>query len=284
MANGAPDTYVSLTGEREDRRLDFQNRALARFDADVYARALGKSDCPAVLDVGCGSGGMLRSVLPKGQTCRLVGVDEMGRQLELARRAFPDAVFVEADVEADSFVSRVREAMAGVGVDGFDVISCSMVLLHLHDPLRALERLRALMAPGAAIVVRDVDDGVGFAWPDPDGRFARYFDILGRDARMGDRRFGRKAFALLRRAGYANVRIERQGLTTADVDDPMDLYRMAFPTMLDYVERRHREAPGNDEWARDYAWFRDNIAAIRRAFEADDFVFSPGFMSLTATA
>jgi SAM-dependent methyltransferase len=242
VANGAPDTYVSLTGEREDRRLDFQNRALARFDADVYARVLGKSDCPAVLDVGCGSGGMLRSVLPKGQACRLVGVD------------------------------------------GFDVISCSMVLLHLHDPLRALERLHALMAPGAAIVVRDVDDGVGFAWPDPDGRFARYFDILGRDARMGDRRFGRKAFALLRRAGYANVRIERQGLTTADVDDPMDLYRMAFPTMLDYVERRHREAPGNDEWARDYAWFRDNIAAIRRAFEADDFVFSPGFMSLTATA
>ena len=51
--------YTTLIGVEEDQRLDVQNSVLCHFDRDVYDKVLRKKDCPAILDVGCGTGNMI---------------------------------------------------------------------------------------------------------------------------------------------------------------------------------------------------------------------------------
>ena len=277
-----PSKYTSLTGQQENRRLDIQNRALGHFDRDIYLNILGKYCQPIILDVGCGTGTMMSHILADIPSHFYVGIDKMPQQIELARRNVQDGIFRTADVEREGFLSTMKTIMEECGIKCFDVINCSMVIMHLTDPISVLAHLKPLLGPGGTLIVRDIDDGLQYAWPDAGGRFARLFDIIALDTRMGDRHCGRKIFSYLKNAGFQTVRLNRAGLSTASIDDKLLLYELAIPTLLHYMEQRHLKEPDNAQWKVDYEWFRDNIYAMEQSFHKDDFIFSAGFMNFTA--
>ena len=275
-------SYAQLIGTAEDARLARQNEALRFFDGDVYRRVLGRYDAPVVLEVGCATGDMIAGMTEGVPGCRVFGFDRVQRQVDLATRRHPEGTFAMLDVEGDSFVEDVRAWMGVEGVAGFDVISCSMVVMHLSRPEEALCKLRTLLAEGGTLVVREVDDGLQLAFPDPEGRFGRLFEIFAGDRRMGDRHCGRKVPAYLRAAGFSSVRLERQGLANISLPDGLLLYEMAIPAFLDYARARMEREPDCVAYREDYEWFAANIDAMRACFERDDFLFSTGFISYTA--
>ena len=57
----------------------------------------------AVLDVGCGTGSMLRWARDQGHTGRLVGVDPAGAMLDVARRNAPDIEWFHGDMTTVTF-------------------------------------------------------------------------------------------------------------------------------------------------------------------------------------
>jgi 2-polyprenyl-3-methyl-5-hydroxy-6-metoxy-1,4-benzoquinol methylase len=102
---------------------------------DALPRPVG-----AVLDVGCGSGGVAAGLKRAGAT-RLTGIEVVPEQAELARERYDHVV-----------AAPVEEALAEVH-GPFDTILCLDVLEHLVDPERVMRDLHAVAAPGARLQV-----------------------------------------------------------------------------------------------------------------------------------
>jgi ubiquinone/menaquinone biosynthesis C-methylase UbiE len=130
-------------------------------------RAIGPVDGKRVLEVGCGTGELLRAVARAGRPARLAGLDPDPKMLAQA-----DAKLRGAGVEADL----VRGwAQALPFPDGaFDLVLSSLMLHHLDTPTKrtALGEWRRVLAPGGALVL--VDFGV------PRSRLLRALLLVGR--------------------------------------------------------------------------------------------------------
>ena len=94
-----------------------------------------------VLDLGCGAGDLLASLGPG----RGVGVDFSGEMIRLARSAYPDLEFVEADIED----AEAMEAVTGT----FDYILLSDTIGSLDDCQRTLGALHRLCRRDTRIVI-----------------------------------------------------------------------------------------------------------------------------------
>ena len=131
-----------MTGNIEDLRLHLQNQAVRYFDEDVYHRVFGNYASPLILDVGCGTGDMIVDMTDHNPACRIYGIDLVKRQIELAAERYPQCKFLTADIEQDSFQDDMRSWMESEDIQGFDIINCSMILMHLSDPVNAPEHSR----------------------------------------------------------------------------------------------------------------------------------------------
>src|SRR5690349_20958046 len=108
--------------------------------ADVVAelpRPIGRA-----LDVGCGAGGVGRSLRAVGAT-EVHGIEVNPTAAQLARDSM-DSVF-EGTVEA--------ALLAGEPAGSFDTICCYDVLEHLADPAIVLSGLREMAAEGGRLHV-----------------------------------------------------------------------------------------------------------------------------------
>jgi ubiquinone/menaquinone biosynthesis C-methylase UbiE len=91
----------------------------------------------SVLDVGCGTGDLLRALKPR----RGVGIDLSPRMVEIARGKHPALEFVAGDVERFDFQEQ------------FDYILLSDVVGHLDDVWAAFRNLRRGCHPASRIIV-----------------------------------------------------------------------------------------------------------------------------------
>jgi SAM-dependent methyltransferase len=105
----------------------------------------------AVIDVGCGAGNLLRSVVEKTTPERVVGIDYASAGVRRAKQLVPAGEFL-------------AESLYDVDLDEkFDLVLCTEVLEHLRDPRGAVEVLVRLCARPGAIVIT-VPDGAQDTW------------------------------------------------------------------------------------------------------------------------
>jgi hypothetical protein len=93
----------------------------------------------------------------------------------------------------------------------YDLVHCRFVLMHLPDPLRALQRLAAAVQPGGWLLVEEMDAG-SFGAADPAHPRAAGFDrrmqaVLAalRATGTADSYFGRRLPALVERQGLGEL-------------------------------------------------------------------------------
>jgi 2-polyprenyl-3-methyl-5-hydroxy-6-metoxy-1,4-benzoquinol methylase len=92
-----------------------------------------------VLDVGCGAGGVGRTL--REHATRLVGIELDEQAAALAREVYDEVLIGDVD------------ARLGELEPAFDTILAYDVLEHLANPASVLRRLRAVAAPGALLHV-----------------------------------------------------------------------------------------------------------------------------------
>lgn len=272
--------------EKEDDRLTLQNKLLDRFDNDVYERVIKQYTDPVVLDVGCGTGDMLIPKLRGQGISAFIGIDKSARQILGAQKKHGGSnhYFYEKDVEAESFEADFEEILREHNLGKFDIINVSMLLLHLKDPIRLLTILHGHLADEGTLIIRDIDDGINFAFPDDANAFDRIYSMCDRDEQSGNRRNGRQIYHHLVHAGFSEVTLEHQGLSSAGMSDVQKeaLFRMYFPFTLENAGIMAEKYPRNIAYKEDYLWMRSCFDDIHNLFMNPDFIFSLGFMSYTA--
>lgn len=176
---------------------DRLKRLLQRPKAILLDR-LSVQDARSALDVRCGTGDDIAEMarrMPPGS--EVVGVDSSEAMLAEARRRHsgPDVIFRRGDVLSLPFA------------DGsFEVCRAETVLVHVPDPLRAVEEMARVTWPGGRVGVLEIDEG-SFVLDHPDQRLTQ--TILGAYSdSMACGWAGRQLPRLFRQAGLTGVSVD----------------------------------------------------------------------------
>jgi len=89
-------------------------------------------DYGSVLDVGCGQGSLLATLMPLKPDARYTGVDLSEKAMAVARRRAPQADFATLDVASGHLDRR------------FDLVLCTDVVEHIEDDVAALRNLASM--------------------------------------------------------------------------------------------------------------------------------------------
>ena len=149
-----PDGYVHSRDPNEYQRLRDQALMWQRASEEVLDR-VGLKPGMSCLDVGSGPGAVMRLMADRvGPQGRVTGIEIDGK---LAAQALADlraqggAQFnlIEADVLA-------LDTVPGAP---FDITSCRLFLMHMQDPVAALEKMSFWTKPGGVVVAQEFDFG-----------------------------------------------------------------------------------------------------------------------------
>ncbi len=146
--------------ERVNRTRQFFNGVAEHWD-ELNREVLGDFDlsnavinalpqpCGTAVDLGCGTGGVLKALLEKSQM--IIGVDGSAKMLELCKRRF------EADKLTDDVVSlRIGELRHLPLADKEADFAClNLVLHHLPSPANSLAEVFRIMAPNGILFLSE---------------------------------------------------------------------------------------------------------------------------------
>ena len=131
-----PSTFAELA-ELEDGSFWFR----ARSRVVLWALATWFSGARSFLEVGCGTGYVLRSISETYPTLDLFAVDLHTEGLEFARRRVPGARFAQADARDLPFTA------------DFDVVGAFDVIEHVEEDVAVLTSIRTSVRPGGGVVL-----------------------------------------------------------------------------------------------------------------------------------
>jgi ubiquinone/menaquinone biosynthesis C-methylase UbiE len=173
----------------------------ARWTSNLRAYLLERaqfSNAGRILDVGCGTGALLR--LPDGTQATIHGLDIDQNHLAQASEHAPGAALTQADAHHLPYAG-----------DSFDLAWCHYVLLWLKQPLQSLmEMVRVVRRGGFVLAFAEPDYGGRIDYP-PALEAAGHTQINSLLAQAADPFMGRKLSALFNQVGLISVEVGVMG-------------------------------------------------------------------------
>lgn len=183
------------------------NRQAASYDRDIkgqHARSLYPvilnklSEIPyqTALDLGCGTGELMKRILEKDGSKRLYGLDLSEKMLEVARKKLGEkAVLLLGDSDQLPFED-----------DCFDVVYCNDSFHHYPDPDKVLGEICRVLRPGGIFLMCD-------SWHSGIGRTV--INLWFRHSREGDvKLYSEKEMEKLLARHFSKIHWERIGSTS----------------------------------------------------------------------
>ncbi|GAB3769891.1 methyltransferase domain-containing protein [Spirosoma horti] len=157
-----------------------------------------------VLDVGCGSGAITRSIAEKtGPSGRVLGIDPSPTLIEQAKQqasTIPGLSFQQADVYTFDTTER------------FDLVTCARTLQWLARPEAALITMKRLVKPGGHLAILDFNHEKITWTPEPPEAMQLFYDAFLRwrqDAGF-DNAIADNLTELMHRIGFPTVQVTEQ--------------------------------------------------------------------------
>lgn len=282
------NTYFFYDDKKERRRLKIQQDLMRSFDSVAYEKVKSVFESLRILDVGSNNGDFIMDRIGNSDKLeKLIGLEYDEKSVQIANEKYGvnnKIAFYKLDVEDDEFVSGLEDIVDEQGIENFNVINISMVLLHLKSPFKLLKRLRKFLSDDGIVIIKDIDDGMNLAYPDEKGEFARVIAICKRNETSGYRESGRQIYTLLNRAGYKRIALEKTGLNTVgmDYEQRSAVFDIYFSFILEDLKIMKDRYPDDRGIAADYEWYCKAYDDLEEKFQDEAFYFSLGFMIFTA--
>lgn len=282
------NTYFNSENIKELKRLKIQQELLENFDKDTYNKTFKSFDHIALLDIGCNDGSMIMNKIKDYDNIDIViGIDYDYEIVNYANKKYNDnkGYFYQMNIEDDNLTDKLEEILHTHNIEKFNVINMSMILLHLQNPFKLLKQIRKFFSDDGIIIIRDIDDGLNFAYPDDDNYFKRAINICDINETSGYRKTGRQIYTLLKRTGYTNINLEKSGLSTIGMsfDQKEALFETYFSFIGDDCKLMVDKYPNEIVFLDNYNWYKSIYDTLEEKFLDDTFVFSLGLMLFTAT-
>ena len=151
MDTGSSQSYSDVT--RFDRSAPSYERSFLQrwyFDPvhskmlDLVSRAGPKNPPNCILDVGCGTGRLLRAAAIRWPAAQLLGIDPASQMLAEAQRLTSRASFQTAFAEAIPFPDQTA-----------DLVLSSLSLHHWADQQKGLQEIARVLRPGGWLCLAD---------------------------------------------------------------------------------------------------------------------------------
>ena len=107
---------------------------------------------PRVLDVACGTGTLLQTIIQRVPEGEVYGVDASGDMLAQAMTALKHSPQVHLQ---QAIVRPEERAGLPYAPETFDLITCTNTLHDMREPLAVLNGLHQLLVPGGQLVLED---------------------------------------------------------------------------------------------------------------------------------
>ena len=252
---------------REQARLAAQNHLMRAYEAPVLELLFRGRSGLRILDVGCNDGGKTLERFSRPETARVLGLEYHSDLVTRAEKSCADSRFLfrTCDVETEAFPEQLFRIMEESGIEAFDLIHLSFILMHLKDPERLLAALSGVLAPGGQLLLVEPDDTVSFISEDPDGLFSEFLGYLKTDPFAGDRGCGGRIFSMLGRMGFQKVYLA-SSLIEAEQNEPKkkdDLFQMFFSYLPFDMEFLLQKEPERAEYRRCAAWLHSHFTALK---------------------
>ena len=273
--------YLSETYKVEFQRLRKEEELLYPFEKPVYDLLAGRSGVN-VLDF---------NFLNAESSFRRLVRDEVGRvccfgyndyYVREANRIYADQAairFYRIDVNEDDIAAKLSEALAENGIERFDFVNLTMALLDLKNPYRVLKLIRGFLSENAVAYVRDIDDGVVFAYPDENGLFEQVKELYRKDRLSGSRESARQVYNIFKRLGARSIQLVHSGIAT----DRMSYGQkdMLFDAWFGFIPNDYRimarDDPKDPDVQRGLKWIEENFDRLEEAYYSDNLLFNSGY-------
>lgn len=281
------NNYFEISDEQERKRLNIQQRIVKKFDDDIYEKILHEKSMLSVLDIGCNEGHLIMDRFAgRREVSTIVGVDINKDAITRATELYgsDNIYFYALDCEDANFCCDLIDLLDSKGIEKFDIIHISMLLLHIETPQNVLKRIKQLLKPNGTILIRDIDDQLTFVRPDPIGAFRRMIKICENERLSGYRHNGTEIFSMLIEAGYKNVKLEKKGLDTSfmTAEEKEALFHTYFSFIYDDCKKLYQREPKHSQYKTDYMWLNANFDKTKAFYDKPSTLCCLGFMTYTA--
>lgn len=278
--------YYYDEDEQEKHRLHTEDSLLANYEKPIVTRLLeGKSNVVCLdVNVLSTSGSFARLAYPE-----ITNVIALTYSEDIARRgnAEKDQVasdnkidFYQVQFEADDFESQLEKCLDDAGVDGIDLVYLSMAIMDFKKPFKVLQAIQNCLNDDAVMIVRDVDDGAVFAYPDKNGLFAKFQSFYIHNIYSGYRYTGRQVYSYVKKMDPREIVLERYGVNTSNMSrkDKKALFESWFSFIPNDFSRMLREDPGSKIAQEVVEFCNQHYDELNEQFFSRDVLFSAGYI------
>lgn len=164
-------------------------------------------------------------------------------------------------------------------LNGIDFAYLNLALMDAEDPLTRLRVIRDHLNDGGIIFIREIDDSLITAFPDPRGDFEKAISMISDDKYAGNRRIGREVYTLLHLVGAKEIYRCPELLTTVGMSqrNKERTFNAWFGYEIAEFKALLEEEPDNLLYKNNLQWYEDHLENMEKEFLRDDFFFSNGF-------
>lgn len=278
--------YYYDEDEQEKHRLHTEDTLLASYERPIVEKLLaGKSDVVCLdVNVLSPSGSLARLAYPQiTNVVALTYSDDIEKRGNAEKEnAENDGKidFFQVQFESDDFDMQLEKCLNKAGVDGIDLVYLSMAIMDFKKPFKILQAIQNCLNDDAVMIIRDVDDGAVFAYPDKNGLFAKFQSFYIHNIYSGYRYTGRQVYSYVRKMEPREIVLERYGVNTSNMSrkDKKALFECWFSFIPNDFSRMLRENPESKIAKEVVDFCEKHYDELNEQFFSRDVLFSAGYI------
>ena len=278
--------YYYDEDELEKHRLRTEDNLLAKYEKPIVDKLLKDKENAVCLDVNVltTTGSYAKLSYPQiSQVIALTYNEDIVKRGNAKKAEYTGGGkidFFQVQFEAEDFEFQLENCLTKAGVEGIDIVYLSMAIMDFKKPFKILQAIQNYLNDDAVMIVRDVDDGAVFAYPDKDGLFSKFQSFYIHNIYSGYRYTGRQVYSYIRKMEPREIFLERYGVNTSNMSirDKKALFECWFSFIPNDFARMLRENPSSKIAKEVVDFCNEHYDELNEQFFSRDVLFSAGYV------